>query len=89
MLSSVWFPRTALTGFLLPSYMQKEHVLKYRHKLPVTVLDKLLKRNSRPLHALCGACLNVLFEVLIAVGLLLYVGVAWTFLSTYHRESTS
>ncbi len=84
----VWLGGTlALTGLILPSYLKKEYVLRYRCQLPCTVVDKLLKRDTRLFTFFVGACLNRPFEALILVGLLSHLGIAWTFLTVLRRKN--
>lgn len=83
----VWFGGlAAASGFVLASYMKKEYTLRYGHKLPGSVVERLLKRDMRLFVLFAAALLNRPFEALMLTGLLTHLGIGWTLLGVYRGE---
>lgn len=76
----------ALTGFVLASYAKKEYTLRYGHKPPSSVLEKLSKRDLRLFGLFVGAVLNRPFQAMILLGLVSHLWIGWALLTVYQQR---
>lgn len=76
----------ALTGFVLASYVKKEYTLRYHHRPPSGLLEKLSKRDLRLFGLFVGALLNRPFEAMILLGLVSHVWIGWILLTIYEQK---
>jgi len=76
----------ALSGFIMSSYTKKEYELCYKGSLPNTILNKLIKRDTRLFTIFLGALFNKPFEAMIFIGALSHFGVGINFYSVFRQR---
>ncbi len=65
-----------MSGFLLASYVTKEHAIRYDRPYPNDVLNRLKRRDLRLLVVCLGAVMGYPFQAMLAVGVLSHICIA-------------
>ena len=76
----------AVIGFILPSYTKKEFILRYQRKASDGFFSKLIKRDMRLFALMLASLFNCPFEMMIVIGFVSHVGVAWMIYAVYRGE---